>query len=713
MGVAFLYFHALRSEAVAVYSKRYLIALFVPVLFLAAVTELSTKALAGVAVWDITTSSSRSLVSPISIPKNTPIPYNVTMSASGIVKTESPTDVTSTVDIPTIDFSGFSHTFALKEAGQYQVEETYTLTINILGLGESQRFVRTDTWQYSDSTPTLALFRLEDMYVDSYTYETQGDAIGIKSITPPLGRPGETGRIEFVTLRDIKAGETIYITMILSAKWHKISSMNPTADNQPPSVDHTPTSPIEAGSPITAVVTDNLQVDFVNLYFKDASHNEFLQIAMTPTGEQDTYSGNIPENAAEGDAQYYFVAKDISNNEITYPPRPYSVFVIAIKFGDVNNDGVVNDQDAMLVLQDAVGIISFTPEQQFLGDVSGNGTGSSYDAGLILQYARGLINSFPVQNQGSASLSESIIASVVEMSIPYATGLPGSSVIIPVSVKNAGGWGIIGIDINLTYASNILTALNALTQGTIASEWLIAYKITNSQMVIGMASSSQLSDQGNFVKLGFSVSGAAIGGQSSPLTFSNLSLNEDGVFADKTDGLFEVFEQLDIHLHQGWNLISISLDIEDTDLLSILDPIKNLCRSVWTYNTNPGWKRYIFGKPGFPNDLDTIVPGKGYFIDMADQAVLTILGKRITNTAIQLSPGLNMAGYNSLTPSAPENAFSSLPNGTSIWTYDTATGVWLSYVVGDPDFFNEIEQLRSGKGYIIYAPSNCEWIISP
>ena len=43
--------------------------------------------------------------------------------------------------------------------------------------------------------------------------------------------------------------------------------------------------------------------------------------------------------------------------------------------------------------------------------------------------------------------------------------------------------------------------------------------------------------------------------------------------------------------------------------------------------------------------------------------------------------------------------------------YDTEEGVWLSYVVGGPDFLNTLESFEAGKGYFIYIEQ--DWTIAP
>ena len=64
--------------------------------------------------------------------------------------------------------------------------------------------------------------------------------------------------------------------------------------------------------------------------------------------------------------------------------------------GDVNGDGTINTEDALIALRYALGITSSIPDDWFYrGDVDGNGVIDTTDALLILRYALGIISSFP------------------------------------------------------------------------------------------------------------------------------------------------------------------------------------------------------------------------------------------------------------------------------------------------------------------------------
>lgn len=70
---------------------------------------------------------------------------------------------------------------------------------------------------------------------------------------------------------------------------------------------------------------------------------------------------------------------------------------VTVLYGDVNADGEVTAEDALLALQIATGKVGFTAEQQTAGNVDGQETITAADALLILQHATKKIAAFPVE----------------------------------------------------------------------------------------------------------------------------------------------------------------------------------------------------------------------------------------------------------------------------------------------------------------------------
>lgn len=162
-----------------------------------------------------------------------------------------------------------------------------------------------------------------------------------------------------------------------------------------------------------------------------------------------------------------------------------------------------------------------------------------------------------------------------------------------------------------------------------------------------------------------------------------------------------------ISFNSGWNLVSIPIQLPDNTLDKVLQPIAGHYQSVWTYENNE-WKWYIENAPSSFNDLDTIEPGKGYWINMKDESKLTLMGDQITNAVIPLRAGWNLVGFNSLMAKPIEEALSSITNAyQSVWTYDIE---WKRYTPNSGD--NSLERMEPGKGYWINAKADCMWDIS-
>ena len=176
-----------------------------------------------------------------------------------------------------------------------------------------------------------------------------------------------------------------------------------------------------------------------------------------------------------------------------------------------------------------------------------------------------------------------------------------------------------------------------------------------------------------------------------------------------TDGI-TVKVELNIHLHSGWNLISICLDTASNNLFTFLAPVEGPCKSVWSYDSNPGWKRYIYDGDNPDNNLLTIVPGSGYYIEMTGEATLPISGDWIADADIPLFTGWNLVGWSSETEKHRVSALQSIMAVLDcIYAYDSESRKWSKYVVNGPETLNDLTILKPGKGYWIKVKADCVW----
>lgn len=168
-----------------------------------------------------------------------------------------------------------------------------------------------------------------------------------------------------------------------------------------------------------------------------------------------------------------------------------------------------------------------------------------------------------------------------------------------------------------------------------------------------------------------------------------------------------------LNLKPGWNLISICLKLSDYEIIPVILPIINLCRSIYTYDASTQkWLSYIPGH--LNNSLTSFDPKKSYWIDMSGGANLIIKGTELENTDVSLHQGWNMAGYCSTRTQPVQNAMDSIAGKNfSIWTYDTLSEEWLKYSPNVPVFLNSLDQLVPGKGYVIEIDEESVWTVLP
>ncbi len=116
--------------------------------------------------------------------------------------------------------------------------------------------------------------------------------------------------------------------------------------------------------------------------------------------------------------------------------------------GDVNNDGKIASNDAILAMRIAIGLVIPTDYQKWAADMNGDGKIGSDDAILILRKAAGL----------SAPYKDIIASDTkhITISLSEAHGVSGETIEIPVKVDNYNT--LAGGDIVITYDPEVLCA---------------------------------------------------------------------------------------------------------------------------------------------------------------------------------------------------------------------------------------------------------------
>jgi len=149
---------------------------------------------------------------------------------------------------------------------------------------------------------------------------------------------------------------------------------------------------------------------------------------------------------------------------------------------------------------------------------------------------------------------------------------------------------------------------------------------------------------------------------------------------------------------KGWNLISIPVDPENKTIDSVLSPIAGQYTMVRTFNSQI-WKTYDPNHPEL-SDLHEIFTDTGYWINMTEEANLTVTGMEMANTQIPLAAGWNLIAYPTFTVQNVSDALNSIDGSYELVRgYDAVAG-WMTYDPMHPEF-SDLLQMAPGFGYWI------------
>ncbi len=165
-----------------------------------------------------------------------------------------------------------------------------------------------------------------------------------------------------------------------------------------------------------------------------------------------------------------------------------------------------------------------------------------------------------------------------------------------------------------------------------------------------------------------------------------------------------------IALHKGMNLFSLPVTPANTGITSVLAPISGKYAVVHSCQGGK-WLIYDAVYPGY-NDLNSVEPGKGYWIEMTEAATLTVSGSAPPKSIPlykDIDKGWNLVGYNSGTPQKIENAFSVISGKISaVWMF--TDGQWKLFDPVDPPFSN-LFTISPAYGYWIQVKEDCTWTL--
>ena len=147
-------------------------------------------------------------------------------------------------------------------------------------------------------------------------------------------------------------------------------------------------------------------------------------------------------------------------------------------------------------------------------------------------------------------------------------------------------------------------------------------------------------------------------------------------------------------LHSGWNLIAPCVDTRGWGVLSTLASL------VGDFDLVLGERgSYVVGLPDTFQTLDEVVPPWSYYVRVTAHHAVTltqVAGTISVSAPITLSHGWRWVGYCGGTPLPVSQALQSISG-----KYDLVIGEGGTYVVGLPDTFQTLQQMRQGEGYLI------------
>ena len=147
------------------------------------------------------------------------------------------------------------------------------------------------------------------------------------------------------------------------------------------------------------------------------------------------------------------------------------------------------------------------------------------------------------------------------------------------------------------------------------------------------------------------------------------------------------YQQLQITLNAGWNLVSLPVIPTNPDIKTLLTPLmlSNELTVVWAYNSKlRTWQSFI---PGKPSTLTTMSDGSGYWIFMRSEDTLNLDGYIIqpaqTPPSYSLTTGWSLIGFKPQPTVANETVGAYLTSiagkydSNNVWILDNSSGNWI------------------------------------
>jgi len=164
----------------------------------------------------------------------------------------------------------------------------------------------------------------------------------------------------------------------------------------------------------------------------------------------------------------------------------------------------------------------------------------------------------------------------------------------------------------------------------------------------------------------------------------------------------------EVPLVPGWNLVSLPVEPASVDPAAVLLPIAGRFDLVHAYDacaTADPWRTYDPAAAS-GNTLTALDHRIGFWIRATAAVTLPVSGTAPAETTIQLCPGWNLIGYPLTQPRSVPNALHSIAGKyLRVYGYDPndLADPWEVFDVGVPDWANDLQTMRPGRGYWVFA----------
>jgi hypothetical protein len=164
------------------------------------------------------------------------------------------------------------------------------------------------------------------------------------------------------------------------------------------------------------------------------------------------------------------------------------------------------------------------------------------------------------------------------------------------------------------------------------------------------------------------------------------------------------YDSVSVPLEVGWNLITVPVD--NGWFASDLAGVVSGCTSVSGWNASlQTYDTYIVGGPDsfdFP-----LVDGCGYFVDVDESSMLTMVGLPINQVNVTMEIGWNLLGwYHNYTTTASSLA-GNITGCTSVSCWNASLQTYDTYIVGGPDSFDFT--ITRGMGMFVDVSEASYW----